>query len=239
MANIGILSWLNEAALTPYPLQRGFGHDGFLLDANFVQFDNFVPILSTISLGEADLQVTLLIDAGTLTLSIPVSEITGGVMTKRLYDTNSRYVGSLTFGYDVLGPFDVQTAQTLSLNIPFLAHTVKSIPSKAGVYGLDGFYGDVVFSTDTNIFFDFVDVSNEVIFNAVAVPTYSNVKYLKTLNSVHPTLNSVYIKDSEILKITTPSTSTIQFSIVGANLADVLSKIGNTIVTLPMENKYA
>jgi hypothetical protein len=227
----GILSWLNEASLTPYPLQHGFGCDGFLLDANFVQFDNFVPILTSLSLNELNLSINLQIDVGAIALSIPVGELTGSVLMKTLYDSSGRYVGCLTFGYDILGPFDRQSVQTVDVNIPFLPHLVKSIPLKAGVYAIDGVYGPVIIHKDDNIFFDFIGLNNEIVFNAIAVPQATAIPYLKTLNSIEPMNNSVYMQDTEILKITSPSTATIQFSIIGSNLDDVLKQLGNTIIT--------
>lgn len=222
-----VLAWNNETTLTPFPLTKSFSYDSFLIDANFIQFDGFVPVLKSIQLVDGSIQLTIVFDRTVKILSYLVSElITPG--SSKVIRHNNRYLGSLTFGTGVgklIGSVGNQTL--IPLNIPFLASIVKSIPSKAGVYSIDNKYGDLDFTSDAYISYA-VD-GNEIEFNAVHYPALSTEPFLKTLNSVGPTNNSVFIKNTDIIKIGGDN-STINISLVGTSLSS-LTKANAIIVT--------
>ena len=224
---LSTLSWTTETSLSPYPLSKSFGYDSFLIDANFVQFDGFVPILKTIKVADASLEITIKFDLVEKKLSYLKTDITTIGSLKKIYD-NERYLGTLVFGSGVtalIGSLGNQS--TVTVNLPFLAHTVKAIPSGAGLYSIDAKYGELSFSSDNYISYDVDD--NDIEFNAVAYPPASEELYLKTLNSVGPTNNNVFIKNTDIIKVT-GGTSTVTISLVGSTLKGLLHS-GSVIVT--------
>lgn len=207
----GILNWSNEASLTPYPLIKSFGLDDLLLDANFIQFDNFIPIFKKITSDVLGVTITIQFDLSLEEIFIPVADVLETGTIKKVY-SNNRYLGRLVFGKS-LSLFTTDIKKTITTNIPFLSHLVKSIPSRSGVYSIDSLYGDLVFLSDNNIYYE---VAGAVItFNAAHVDTLSNTPYLKTINSVGPTANSVFIIDSDIIKVSVTGLSTIRVSLVG------------------------
>ncbi len=208
-----VLSWTNETALTPYPLVKSFGYDGLFIDANFIQFDGFVPVLNTIKVADDNIEITITFDSGPQVLVYTISSVSVIGTTKYVYD-GDRYLGTLVFGNGV-GRFlnNKGNQVTLAINIPFLSHTTKSISSTAGVYSIDGKYGNLQFTSDENINYE-VD-AGDITFNAIALPAVVNTNYLKTLNSVGPLDNSVFIKNTDIVKVT-GSTPTVTISLVGS-----------------------
>lgn len=219
MAEIGILDWQNENAYSPYPLTTGFGYNGFFLDANFIQFDNFIPTLQTISVEDDSVDITILFDSGPKVITLARSFFTDAGVFTRVYD-GARYLGKIVFGADVgrLVDNDLANRTIKKINIPFLSHLVKSIPSKAGVFSIDSLYGDVVFNHDTHVWYDVT--GNNVTFNAISGIDYQDIKYLKTLNSTGPINNSVYMKDNQVIKITSIGNAAIEISLVGNAIVD-------------------
>lgn len=222
-----VLAWDNENTLSPYPLTKSFGYDSLLIDANFVQFDSFIPVLKSIQLTDDSITLIINFDFVTKKLVYTISELVTPGATKTIKH-NDRYLGTLVFGTGIGKFINSNGNQTLlTVNIPFLAHTVRSIPSKAGVFTLDDKYGNLTFLSDNYISYDVTD--NDVTFNAVAYPALSNEPYLKTLNSVGPTNNSVFIKNTDIIKVAGDS-STVTVSLVGTRL-ESLTKANAILVT--------
>ena len=213
--NTNISSWLTEHTLTPYPLTKSFGYDGFIIDANFIQFDNFIPVLQTISLNSTNIFITIIFDKVTKILDCAISSINTVGSELRIYD-GARYLGLLVFGSGVQRFVDSNTDNiTLDLNLGFLPHTVKSIPSNCGVFALNNQFGALGFTSDDNINYDVA--GNDITFNAIYVPPSPDTPYLKTLNIVGPTLNSVFIKSTELIKVSGQS-STVEISLIGNTL---------------------
>jgi len=228
--SIGVISWTNETSLSPYPLASSFGYDNVLVDANFVQFDNFVPVLNSIELVDTNLELVITFDIGPVTISVPISNLSEYRYSHRItYD--NRFLGQLVFGEDVFTILDntLGNLNIKNIGIPFLPLTVRSIPSTAGVYSLAGKYGPVVMDSEPEIWFDVN--SNDVTFNAVAGIDYSDTKYLKTLNSVHPVTNGVYIRDNLVIKVRSLGSSTIEVTLVGASDVSSLLRSDSIITT--------
>jgi hypothetical protein len=217
--NLNVASWLTETTLTPYPLVKSFGYDSFLIDANFIQFDNFVPTLKSITVTDSTLEITIAFDLVTKTITEDISNISTIGSSLAVYD-NSRYLGTLVFGSGVQRFVDaVGNNTTLKPNISFLPHIVKSIPSKCGVFALNSLWGELTFASDEYI--SYLVTANDIVFNAVAYPESAEEPYLKTLNLIGPTNNSVFIKSSDLVKVTGQN-STVTISMVGNKLSDTM-----------------
>lgn len=222
-----VLPWNNENSLTPFPLVASFGYDSFLTDANFIQFDNFVPTLVSIKLSDAYIDLTLNLDDGLKTFSFLSTDIsTPG--TWRAIALGNRYIGTLVFGAGVAKVLASKGNQTtIPVNKSFLPHLVKSIPTKAGVYSIDSKYGELTLSSDDYISYDVT--GNNVTFKAISLPPEVNDNYLKTLNLVGPENNSVFIKNTDIIKVT-GGASVVTVSLVG-NAPGGMTQTNSIIVT--------
>lgn len=226
----GILSWNNESEGTPYPLERTLGVDSLIVDANFVQFDAFQPILLSTTVADDQFTFRIQFDRTIKTINISKFLLTGVTYTSTIYD-GARYLGTLVLGADAVALYDELVNKTFNTNIKFLANTVKSIPSNAGVYSLNGFTGIVVLETDDFSWYE--TAGNEITINAVYVPSPTDENFLKTLNLVTPVDNNVHIKDSETVKISMLGPSAIQISLVGTSAANLIMEQNNTIPTNP------
>jgi len=230
MAITGILSWENETALNAYPLSKEFGLNSFLVDANFVQFDNFVPVLQSITLLDQNLVISLLTDVGTIKLTVATSEFVGTSLTKRIFDSTGRCIGTLVFGANALSLFENENTLSLDINIPFLSFLAKSIPSNCGVYSVAGKFGALSLTGDKNLWFTSITGRNGIVFNAAALGAISALPYLKTLNGIAPINNNVYMQETDLLKIATAGTATVQFSLIGSDISDLMMQNNNIIV---------
>ena len=65
MATYNALNWQNENSLSNFPLSSYIEFRDFLVDARFVQFDNFTPVLNTITVDETSVTLTITFDYGT------------------------------------------------------------------------------------------------------------------------------------------------------------------------------
>lgn len=216
--NIGALEWLNEHALTDYPLTKYVGIHDFLLDANFVQFDGFVPVLKQCTVLKDQLDLLIQFDEETKKVSIAKQ---GFIPETSIEITsNSRYLGCIVLGPGLFTLFDKDIGTVFNWNIPFSSSTVVAVNKEAGVYSIDSLFGNVSFDTGTGIartiFYGILTENNSstVIWNAVSLPdsVFSDIVPLKTLNGVHPVKNAVTIKGSELIKIT-PSLNTLTFGL--------------------------
>ena len=62
MAIYNPLSWQNENALSSYPFSEDIDVQDFIVDAKFVQFDNFLPILNYVLVERDRLNLTMTFD---------------------------------------------------------------------------------------------------------------------------------------------------------------------------------
>lgn len=215
MKNIGILPWWNENSLTPYPLTKGFGYNGFLVAANFIQFDNFIPVLKEILVDDTEVVITLVIDAGEIVSRIDIEDLVVQGHTKKLYDA-TRYIGTLVFGINSysLVKNDMANQTLKNLNISFLSTTVKSIPTTAGVYSLQKEYGSLTLgNTDGVITYE--TGSSTLTINAISYPPVKSTTFLKSINSVPPQGNNLYLLDNQVIKYKSAGASELEISLVG------------------------
>ena len=222
MKNIGILPWLNENALTPYPLSSSFGYNGFLVDANFTQFDNFTPVLSEIAIDDTQVVITLIIDSGKLQTSVNISDLATQGYTVKLYD-NTRYVGCLVFGIKAypLATQDMANQTFKNLNIKFLSHVVKSISSDSGVYSIQGKFGAVAL-TNTDGVVSYEQTGQNLTINAIAYPAVKDPHILKSINSVTPQNNNLYMLDNQVIKYKSSGSSELEILLVGGANGEVI-----------------
>lgn len=200
----GILEWNNENSVSCYPLSRLFTPADFIVDATFVQFDAFVPILKSVAVSQGVVTITITTDAGDIVTSIdkPSSSYTPGYIVK--LTSNNRHLGFLVFGQGLVSIFNTYIETTIKANIPFDISTVRGISSKAGVYSIAGYTGDVnIYTGDSKpqqtLFFDIS--GNNVTWNAGSLATAADAVALMTLNGVTPINNAVFIEDSTLIKL--------------------------------------
>lgn len=222
MKTIGTLPWLNENSLTTYPLTSSFGYNGFLVDASFVQFDNFIPVLSEFSVDDNQIVISVAVDTGTIVSYVAISDLAIQGYTQKLYD-NTRYVGSLVFGITayslVTGNMANQTFK--NLNIPFLSNTVKSIPTDGGVYNIQGKFGALTLTNTDNTFFYSV-TGQDLVIGAIAYPELKDENILKSINSVLPQSNNLYLLDNQVIKYKSTGSSELEIGLVGSSSEGVI-----------------
>lgn len=203
MSVIGKIGWQNEHALSAYPLTQNFPVQNFFLDASFIQFNGFIPKLISVTAG-AEIKINLLTDVGLVSTVVPIDFIPGKALRISVGD---RYIGKIT-----LGSGYVKNDVIYNTPLSFCSTTVKSIPLTAGVYSIAGASGDLLFSTDQNMFF--VIDGQIITWNAVGLDVSPlNITALKTLNSVAPINNNIEILASDVITIT-PGASEIVLDVV-------------------------
>lgn len=212
MSSYNPLEWQNENSLSGYPLIQETEHPSFLVDAKFVQFDNFIPILHTVFVDTHKIRLTIAFDYGTHTTIdlLKTSYLAGeAYQNLRVYQpTTNRYLGMLTFGDGPANMWATITGTVLQFNIPFLPETVRSVPKKDAVYTFDSNYGDVVLGrtvSDTTIFYNtakLIDL-NSITFNAVGghSSTGRTAKGLRKINLVGPVANNINLVSNDVIKI--------------------------------------
>lgn len=226
MANrLGILEWTNEHSLSNYPLSKPMSPMDFIVDASFVQFDGFIPVLKSITVQRTQLILALLTDAGEVKVTVAKPASTFFPGTSVTLESGNRYLGSLTFGQGLLTIFVNHLDAVLRPNIPFHPSVVKGISSKNGVYAIGGYSGDVEFTTgatpQTRALFYGVE-GNMVTWNAGWLGTHLDRTPLKSLNNVLPVNNNVFIEDSDLIKVT-PVGSNLDVSVILPLTGEVIS----------------
>lgn len=213
MAIFNPLSWQNENSLSNYPLDNTTDYPNFISDANFIQFDNFIPVLNYVLVEPNSLKLSITFDLGELNDVVFLkSKFLEGEISRfvRIYnEDNSRYLGSITLSQTTLDFWQNFIGRKLVYNSNFYKNTVKSIPKNHGVYTLDGLYGDIVITkptTDNSIFYNtykFDSLKSNLIFNAVTAyeitPTASQA--LKKINLVNPVKNNITLSSNDLIKI--------------------------------------
>jgi hypothetical protein len=227
MPQFNILTWNSETSVSPYPLEKSIGVDNLIIDANFVQFDDFVPILKNVSVSNDTFLITIQFDQVLKTISIEKSLLTGAAYTVVIRD-GVRYLGKLVLGPEAANIYQDLVNKTLVQNVRFLSIVVRSIPSNAGVYSIAKLFGDLEFVATDNVSYA-VD-GQDVTIDAISIPAEIS-SYLKTINSIGPVNNNIALKDSETVKISIGSSSTVVFSLVGNSASNLIVEQNNTIPT--------
>jgi hypothetical protein len=221
--SVGIREWLDENSKSEYPLSKSLGVNGVIVSANFTQFDGFVPILKSIKIGDASMDITIKFDVVETTVSLTKNEYFHGI-SKAYYD-GTRRLGIVTFGDGVLTLFNDRTNTTLTPNIEFEPSTVCDISLAAGVYRIQGsLKGSVEIDTGEVPHIFFGVTGNEVIWNAVGLATPLDFTPLKTFNNVAPQDNNIKLQDTTLVKVT-PSFSGLTISLANSEINDKIAPV--------------
>jgi hypothetical protein len=229
MAIYNPLSWQNENALSNYPFAELQDIQDLLVDAKFVQFDSFIPVLNQITVNNDTVVLSITFDYGTnsnITLLKSTYLRGAAYRSVRIYnDDNSRYVGLLVFGAGVETLWNGYVGRKLKYSSTFLSETVRSIPSKDAVYKLDGNYGNLELSrtaTDTTIFYNTSLELNSITFNAVgghAVPEGKVKEGLRKINLVPPLHNNINLASNDVIKIKSFNATSLSIDLVSGSTA--------------------
>jgi hypothetical protein len=236
MADYTVLSWQNEHALEAFPLEAPFELENFLVDASFVQFDGFIPILRKIVVASEEIVITLVFDEGEVSATYAKSS---NNYFLRFYGVDNRYLGTVTFGAGLQLLWAGYVGQKLERNIKFLPHLVRSIPLKDAVYTFDSLYGDITLDSATDstavmvlpnaqaqtlltgktVFYNLESSRSLITFNAVKnhglYSTADTLKPLKKINLVAPVANNIYLSSNDIIKFTSFNNKRLNVSLVG------------------------
>jgi hypothetical protein len=236
MSEYTVFGWQNENGLFNFPFSDPFTIQDLFVDASFIQFDNFIPVLKSVYIGYDTISVTMLFDCGEIT------EISGTTPNQIRFFQNTRYLGCLTLGAAANSIFTNFTGQIITTDLPVLPMTVRSIPSKDAVYTLDGLYGDVTFgalATDEDLYTEIggivyktkaggntifynADTSlKSLTFNAVAnhhIPENSGIYPLKKINLIPPTGNNIFISSNDIIKFNSINNQKLGISLAGESV---------------------
>lgn len=209
MAIYHTLNWQNENALSSYPFDEDIFSTDFIVDAKFIQFDGFIPILNSVIVDADKIILSVTFDYGTNEIITYLkSDFLNSVLKKhlRIYTPdNSRYLGVLVFGEGLAVLWNTAVGRKYVVNRSFSVAAIINIPKNAGVYTLDGLYGAVNLSRtaeDKTIFYNTSNTNNTITFNAVAnheVVDTSSV--LKKINLVSPVDNNINLASNDVIKI--------------------------------------
>lgn len=220
----------NENALSDFPLVGNIETKDFIVDANFVQFDNFVPVLNYATIDTTGITLNITFDFGVLTTQ-PLLKVVYNedavYRSLRLYTPdNSRYLGTVVFGSGVLALWENSIGRKIICNVSFDPGTVRSIPSNDAVYSLDTSFGDVVLgrsASDKTIFYNTATTGgrNAVTFNAVSnhAPPEMPPAVLRKINLVTPKNNNINLTSNDIIKINSFNAASLTVSLVSGALS--------------------
>jgi hypothetical protein len=239
MSGYDVLAWQNETGLSSYPLTLPLDIQDFLVDASFIQFDNFIPGLRKLVVSPDTIEVTINFDCGEVIGSVTRTKYNNRFRFIQFY-TQDRYLGVVSLGAGTDRVWLECVGQTITRNIPFRDNTVRSIPSKDAVYTIDSKYGDIVFGAIGDIQDVFTEIGgiiyktqaggntmlynesrdlNSITFNAVGnhkIPDTTGVmKPLKKINLVAPINNNIYIQSNDVIKFKSINNLNLSISLVG------------------------
>ena len=236
MANYNPLSWQNENGLSSYPFNSDLEVQDFIVDARFVQFDNYVPVLNYIDIEVSKIELSMTFDYGkSSNLIFLKSKYSAGEAYRniRIYQPdNRRYLGSIVFGQGAQTLWQEYLGQRIVYNAQFSTDTVRSIPSKDAVYLFDSSYGDITLgrtSLDRTIFYNASEELNAITFNAVGGHSVTEVidsgqsNSLKQINLVKPLNNNINLASNDVIKITPVNASSLQISLVAGSKSSAFS----------------
>lgn len=229
MANYNPLGRQNENALSNYPFHLAQEIKEIIVDAKFVQFDAFIPILDNIVITSDRLELTVIFDYGKNTDIILLKDnylMGEPYKAVRIYTSDkSRYLGMLTFGAGVLELWKSYVGRKLSYSSAFLPETTASIPSNDAVYTFDGNHGEVQLSrtaADTTVFYNTSLDLNSITLNAVGghtIPEDSKKEGLRKINLVTPLHNNINLASNDVIKIKSFNSSSLTIELVSGSPA--------------------
>lgn len=166
----GVLEWRNESVRGAYPLARGIADNDLLVDAQFVCFDNFVPILKSYQVDSGSLNLTVTLEDGDCVVQLPAGIADGTEVPIKL----TRYRGFVVVGPGALRLLAHGNGKPVVCRVPFLSTVVTSISSSAGVYSLAGVHGLLDIKLDENIRVS-SQPGNLIVFNAIGLPAKKEI----------------------------------------------------------------
>jgi hypothetical protein len=221
MAIYNPLNWQNENALSSYPLTEAVDFQDFIVDAKFVQFDNFVPVLNYVQVNSTNIVFTITFDSGQLTTPPFLKSVYAlgpAYRSLQVYTASGdRYLGSITLGPGAAALWESSVGRKLTFNLPFAAQTVRSIPSADAVYTLDSNYGDITLgraTADKTIFYN--TAPHTVVFNAVTHHTIDDTSVLnglRKINLVAPVNNNINLASNDIIKVAAVNGASLTISL--------------------------
>lgn len=218
MATYNTLNWRNENGMSAFPLAVDIEPLDVIVDARFIQFDNFIPVLEYVMVEASSLRLAITFDAG-LRDDITYTPVSGDTKSVRIYTASGdRYLGSVSFGGGTETLWRDYVGRKLTYRQPFLREVVRSIPSRDAVYTLDSLYGDVTLARggeDSSIFYNASAPRNALVFNAVAGHKITSpLKGLKQINLVKPLNNNINLAANDVIKVESRNAASLELSLV-------------------------
>jgi hypothetical protein len=236
MSIYNTLSWQNENALSSYPFEEDFEVNDFIVDASFIQFDGFIPVMSSVFVDKDDITLDITFDTGAkIGVKLYRHSYALGASYRRvkIYDpVTERYFGVLTFGLGAEILWSTHVGRKISKISKFLSSTVRSIPFNDAVYLFDGMFGDLALSRtldDKTIFYNTYKNNNtnkcSVVFNAVHghAPLYTDPGVLRKINLVSPVNNNINLAANDVIKITQVENTYVRMDLVSGNVDNSFS----------------
>lgn len=226
MADTTVLSWQNENTLRNHPFTQFVDLAGFIVDASFVQFDGFKPVLNYVQVANSSMELSVQFDYGEHLVTVEKSSLeSSSSFPLRMHATdragdNVRYLGCIVFGASARDVFERFVGQKLILAATFCTSLTRSIPSKDAVYSFDSMFGDVSLSrtvSDHCLFYNINSSYNSLTYNAVSNHRYDpsrRVTALKQLNLVKPVNNNIFIASNDVVKVEPVGGAAINISLV-------------------------
>ena len=219
------LDWQNENSLTAYPFNSSLFVNNFIIDAKFIQFDQYIPTLNSVVIDVDKIILSMTFDFGEINnLIYKKTNYLSGPTEKnlRIYTPdNSRYLGVLVFGEGLLELWNYSVGKKYQINSFFLSSTVIGIPKQAGVYSLDDLYGAINLSRqaqDSTIFYNTYisgsTESNAITFNAVAGHEITgDPGVLRKINLVSPVNNNINLFSNDVIKVYSTDNTTLNIGL--------------------------
>lgn len=223
MATYNVLEWVDENSLTSYPLSEELEVQGVIVSANFIQFDNFIPILNEIFVDSVSINFKITFDFGrhtSLMFYRQKYDMGEAYRYLRIYTPDkSRYLGTLSFGRGVSTLWNEHIGRKFTYSLPFSPSVVRSIDSNSGVYRLDGSYGDLTLgrtAQDATIFYNMSSSFKTVMFNAVTGHSVesSDTIGLRKINLVSPVNNNINLAANDVIKFTPQNAAALSVDLV-------------------------
>ena len=165
--NLGVTNWQNNES--DYPLINPGNLSGIFCDANFVVYDGFIPVLTSLQIANGILSIGITMDDGLQVFQVNTSNLCDGYSLK--LRTTARTYGTLVFGRTtndlILGTFGMD----INIEIQFNPITIRSIDTLNGLYSINGLGNVVDIGLDSNFM-----LSSQVL-SAVSTPINLNVIY--------------------------------------------------------------
>jgi len=216
-----------------------------VVDASFIQFDNYTPILNSILVGRDYMEFRITFDNGVVLAKYLKTSYDSGLRNLRFYDYGgNRYLGCLTIGEGAVTAWTSYVGENLIISLPFVATTVRSIPLNDAVYKLDNSYGTLVLGANQDIADSFIQVGNlvyqksaggntvfyntsvspaAITFNAVgnsSISASNKTHPLKQINLTKPIDNNITLNGNDIVKFKSINNQNLSIYVTGSGISN-------------------